>query len=1198
MLLGERRVGIFDVFKGRAVFQHLENQVHHDPGTLEARLAVADVGADGNVISDRFVHNADSVAQGMVKKQCAENDVSEKGMKWAKILTIEAVAMEEVFDLEIAGTHNFVANGIVAHNTYLGTASATGIFTSTATGANTFPYASTTAISASGTIFSAAASTTALTVSNLTSGRIPFASTAGLLADNAGLLFDSSLARLTATYASSTALTVSGTGYFGNGAFTGTSGTTTIASGQGFTIGDSQFVLQQGSGNIGIGTTTPGGKLHIEEGNIKIKNWTAGAERQVLFESPNGTQSYIGMGSVGSGGGSDNFFIHNNAGYVLTATQAGNVGIGTTTPGSLLHLSIASSTAAYSAADTSWHTLKVQSIDNSINNTVGLVFKFGNDIANSGTGIAAVKTTNSTDYATDLTFITRGDAVAASEKMRITAAGNVGIGTTTPQSKLSISGSGEQKIILTNTSFSVADTNAIDFAHGNGEGLARIQSYLPGSSDTDLRFYTMDAGTLNSTPTLTVTGNGNVGIGTTSPINLLANTPNNPGDQAGTPAGTNGLVWETNATGYTQVIHNRSTAATAHGLLIRGEGGASTNKILNVDVGSVDLFTVAGNGNVGIGATSPSELLELYKDNADVGIRFHDPNTVEYKVGINSADSNFYITNTNSDAAIGANATGIVITSSGNVGIGATSMGEKLTITGGIRLDSTDTTDRRISFLTAGTTYNLGVTGGAAILFDAISDAGGTSQEIAFETHHQGTSHAETMRINKDGNVGIGTTTPTGLLTLSKSNATAVATVSNAHLTLDNTGGQTNIAFSHSNAIKGSIRSDSSGNIVINAGDGGNTYINWSDLDASPADLFAVLGNSGGNTTVCHTTSTGNITYVSGACTVSSQRYKNSITSLSSAENLALVKQLRPVSFVYNADFTDDQTTHLGFIAEEVSQLDPRLVSFESDGVTPRSVQYENMTAVLAGAVQELDAKFEDLVATTSAMEIMSATSTPREEFAGKTPWYAAFADASNGLKSAMQSIGDMVVEVYKTAIYAVTGIFDKVFAREVTTDKLCIGETCVDEEQLKSLLQGQVAGAAGASSGSSGGGGSASPAPAPEPTPSPTPEASPPSEETPPAEDAPEESPPAENPPADTPEDSLAEEPPAESPPAEEAPADEPAPEPEPSAASAVGGTESASGETQSAEGSGEPQPEPEPTPPPAPEPTPEPPPAETPTP
>ncbi|MBI3046526.1 MAG: hypothetical protein HYY86_03275 [Candidatus Harrisonbacteria bacterium] len=46
-------------------------------------------------------------------------------------------------------------------------------------------------------------------------------------------------------------------------ALTGTTGTSTIASGQGFTIGSTQFVLQQGSGNVGIGTANPARPLTV-----------------------------------------------------------------------------------------------------------------------------------------------------------------------------------------------------------------------------------------------------------------------------------------------------------------------------------------------------------------------------------------------------------------------------------------------------------------------------------------------------------------------------------------------------------------------------------------------------------------------------------------------------------------------------------------------------------------------------------------------------------------------------------------------------------------------------------------------------------------------------------------------------------------------------------------------------------------------
>src|SRR3989338_2411859 len=43
---------------------------------------------------------------------------------WDRIVSIERLPAEQVWGLEIAGTHKFVANGIVAHQTYLGTVSA------------------------------------------------------------------------------------------------------------------------------------------------------------------------------------------------------------------------------------------------------------------------------------------------------------------------------------------------------------------------------------------------------------------------------------------------------------------------------------------------------------------------------------------------------------------------------------------------------------------------------------------------------------------------------------------------------------------------------------------------------------------------------------------------------------------------------------------------------------------------------------------------------------------------------------------------------------------------------------------------------------------------------------------------------------------------------------------------------------------
>ena len=47
------------------------------------------------------------------------------GLSWQRIKSVKRVRLEKVYDLQIANTHNFVGNGIVAHNTYINSASTT-----------------------------------------------------------------------------------------------------------------------------------------------------------------------------------------------------------------------------------------------------------------------------------------------------------------------------------------------------------------------------------------------------------------------------------------------------------------------------------------------------------------------------------------------------------------------------------------------------------------------------------------------------------------------------------------------------------------------------------------------------------------------------------------------------------------------------------------------------------------------------------------------------------------------------------------------------------------------------------------------------------------------------------------------------------------------------------------------------------------
>lgn len=112
--------------------------------------------------------------------------------------------------------------------------------------------------------------------------------------------------------------------------------------------------------------------------------------------------------------------------------------------------------------------------------------------------------------------------------------------------------------------------------------------------------------------------------------------------------------------------------------------------------------------------------------------------------------------------------------------------------------------------------------------------------------------------------------------------------------------------------------------------------------------------------TVCWTTITGNLTVdTTTTCLASTIKVKQKINSLDSG--LAEVMQLHPVSYELKPEFNP---AHLGrqtgLIAEEVIKIDPRLVALDDNG-NPRSVRYQQLTAVLIKAIQEQQHEIEVL---------------------------------------------------------------------------------------------------------------------------------------------------------------------------------------------------------------------------------------------
>ena len=339
-----------------------------------------------------------------------------------------------------------------------------------------------------------------------------------------------------------------------------------------------------------------------------------------------------------------------------------------------------------------------------------------------------------------------------------------------------------------------------------------------------------------------------------------------------------------------------------------------------------------------------------------------------------------------STTQIGSTGSAYFATASGNVGIGTTAPKNTLDVRSANRLTDHDVNGVQIAAYSTdsqaidkGGQIVLGGMNGSAGVYDPYtfgSIAGrkenGTSGNFAgylqFSTTVSGGPITEKVRITSTGNVGIGTTGPGYKLDVNGIVSTAAAgsggfyfgargsiTQDASYNWLFTTNGVANVM---------SIQS-STGNVGI------ATTSPWRTLSVTGTVAISGLTTESGTGNVLCVKAGGEIvqddspiTACSGASTI---KVKDNVFGLDPKKSLADILEMRPVSYQYKPTYSKDQSEQLGFIAEEIDKIEPRLVEYQ-DG-EPSGLKYATFVASLVSAMQEQQAQIEKLEARITALE-------------------------------------------------------------------------------------------------------------------------------------------------------------------------------------------------------------------------------------
>jgi hypothetical protein len=348
---------------------------------------------------------------------------------------------------------------------------------------------------------------------------------------------------------------------------------------------------------------------------------------------------------------------------------------------------------------------------------------------------------------------------------------------------------------------------------------------------------------------LWVGGNGNIGIGTTSPSNKLHVVDTNPQIRVSYSSPTDSRYAELSWFG---LIGNASDTA-GNSFNIGMRGGSSSEGKLNFQTGpSTDYqtrMTIDRSGNVGIGTTLPSQKLEVNGNVYANKYLLPDGGDLAWNGGYSSGNP---VLAANGDEfrlyAAGNGTTNILYLSNsrlaygGNVGIGTTSPDQvlhiKATNAPTLKIESGDTSGASGEVIGKVDFWGNDFSGTgrdsrgyiASVYEDAFARAA-----LTFGTGDYNATSSERMRIDSSGNVGIGVTAP-GMPLHVKGYDAYSSFGNNVIVIEDSIGDYSGILMSGSSGRNAAIRTE-----------GGNDITFWTNLDRNTNWYRAMTILSGGN---------------------------------------------------------------------------------------------------------------------------------------------------------------------------------------------------------------------------------------------------------------------------------------------------------------------------------------------------------------